>query len=232
MPKWGYTKIMAKKQQNIAQDAAWAAFLKRLHRLFDEGKTYDELGKMTGTDRNVVWEWMHKGKGGKRVAFETMRDRLLGVGIDPSEFFDLNSDYSEYTKVPWLEATASMGGGSVETSKSVTAHLAFRTDWLRPYGKLSGMVVINASGDSMSPTIPDRAVVLINEEDKIPVNNGIFFVCYGNGENSHIYLKRLRMEKPGKVTHLISDIDGYEMPLKPGEYFEIIGRAIWFGKEL
>jgi len=226
---------MAKKQktQTIAQEAAWAAFLGRLHELYDAGKgeTLEKLGAMVGSNRNVVWEWMFKGKGGKRVAYEIMRDRLRGVGLNPSDFFDTGSDDSEYTKVPWLEATASMGGGSIETSKSANAHLAFRTDWLRPHGRLSGMVVVNASGDSMSPTIPDRAVVLVNETDKVPVNNAIFFVCYGNAPESHIYLKRLRV-KSGKVTHLISDVDGYEMPLKPGEYFEIIGRALWYGKEL
>ena len=141
---------------------------------------------------------------------------------------------SEYTEVPWLDAIASMGGGSVATSKYANAHLAFRTDWIRPrgHGKLSGMVVINAAGDSMFPTIPDRSVVLINEEDKTPVNNGIFFVCCGNGDSAQLFLKRLRVDKSGKATHLISDIDGSEIPLDTAEYFEIIGRALWYGKEL
>jgi len=224
---------MAKQQKTkaIAQEAAWSAFLGQLNKLYSEGKTYEEIGEMTGTNKNVVWEWMKKDKGGQRVAYEVMRDRLRSVGLDPADFFDIGPDGSEYTQVPWLEATASMGGGSVETSKSVKSHLAFRTDWLRDHGRLSGMVVVNASGDSMSPTIPDRAAVLVNESDKVPVNNAIFFVCYGNYPESSIYLKRLRVDS-GKVTHIISDETGHAEEIKPDVYFEIIGRAIWYGRAL
>ena len=39
-------------------------------------------------------------------------------------------------------------------------------------------------------------------------------------------------EQSGRVTDLVSDIDGWENPVDPDEYFEIIGRAIWYGKEL
>jgi SOS-response transcriptional repressor LexA len=148
-----------------------------------------------------------------------------GRGI-PGGSLLTQADY--YSKVPWLEAVASMGGGSVETSRALTAHLAFRTEWLRSKGSLQGMVVINASGDSMSPTIPDGAVVLVNENDKRPVNNGIFFVCCGE----ELFLKRLKTDRSGRVTHLVSDLDGWEKAVDPAEYFEIIGRALWYAREL
>ena len=217
--------------KTLQHDAIWDAIIKRLRALLAEkGTTQAQLAERMSVDRATITRWLK----GERRASQAKVDVLVGymkaLGMDPAEFFGGESaaDDDEYSKVPWLEATASMGGGSVETSKEEVAHLAFRTDWLRSKGRLTGMVVVNASGDSMSPTIPDRAVVLVNEQDKTPVNSGIFFVCHGDA----IFLKRLRVNTLGRVTHLISDIDNWEMPLEPEVHFEIIGRAIWYGKEL
>ncbi len=137
-------------------------------------------------------------------------------------------DESAYYQVPWLEAKASMGGGSFEASKKVKSYLSFRRDWLLSKGATSNMVVISVEGDSMSPTIPDGSVVLINEASTFPpVNNRIYFVCY----KDELFLKRVRV-KDSRVIALISDQDNSEITIQPGEYFNILGRAIWYGKDL
>lgn len=133
-----------------------------------------------------------------------------------------------YHQVPWLEATASMGGGSFEVSKEVKSHLSFRRDWLLSKGPIGSMVVVNVEGDSMSPTVPDGSIVLINESSTSPpVNNRVYLVCYRN----EIFLKRLKVRN-NIVEALISDFDDSELPVQVGEYFEILGRAVWYGKEL
>lgn len=212
------------------QREAWELFKKKILEESSQPKSnQSKVAKRLGVHRTAVSKWLSGQLKGERISVDDMREYFTRLGLDPVPYFGGESTQDEeYSKVPWLEATASMGGGSVETSKSVTAHLAFRTDWLRTKGRLRGMVVVNASGDSMDPTIPDRAVVLINEQDTHPVNNGIFFVCYGED----IYLKRLRVDAAGRVTHLVSDGTGWAMPLEPEVYFEILGRAIWYGKEL
>lgn len=136
-------------------------------------------------------------------------------------------DEADYYQVPWLEACASMGGGSLEVSREVKSYLSFRRDWLLSKGNVNRMVAISVEGDSMSPTVPDGSVVLINDAATTPVNNKIYFVCY----RDEIFLKRLKV-KNGQVEALISDKDGSEIKIKKGEYFSIIGRAIWYGKEL
>lgn len=143
------------------------------------------------------------------------------------QFYPDITDDTDYYQVPWLEACASMGGGSLEVSREVKSYLSFRRDWLLSKGNVNRMVAISVEGDSMSPTVPDGSVVLINDAATIPVNNKIYFVCY----KEEIFLKRLKV-KDGKVEALISDCDASEIKIKKGEYFNIIGRAIWYGKEL
>ncbi len=211
--------------------AAWAAILAAIRqRISESGQSQSSVARLLGRDRGTVHNWLSGKRGGVKASMDDMLFYMEKLGLDHSRYFGGEGapGEEEYFKVPWLEATASMGGGSVETSRSVTAHLAFRADWLRAKGQTKGMVIVNASGDSMSPTIPDRAVVLVNERDTSPANNGIFFVCHGE----EIFLKRLRVDKSGRVTHLVSDNSGHAMPLDPAAYFEIIGRAIWYGKEL
>lgn len=137
-------------------------------------------------------------------------------------------DDPAYYQVPWLEARASMGGGSLEVSKEIKSYLSFRRDWLLSKGPIGNMVVVSVLGDSMSPTIPDGSVVLINESiNSPPVHNKVYLVCY----RDELFIKRLKV-KDGLPVALVSDFDNSEVFIKKGEYFNIIGRAIWYGKDL
>lgn len=137
-------------------------------------------------------------------------------------------DDPAYYQVPWLEARASMGGGSLEVSKEVKSYLSFRRDWLLSKGPIGNMVVVSVQGDSMSPAIPDGSVVLINEAVAAPpVNGKIYLVCY----RDELFIKRLKV-KEGRAVSVVSDFDGSEVVIKNSEYFNIIGRAIWYGKDL
>lgn len=134
----------------------------------------------------------------------------------------------DYYQVPWLEARASMGGGSLEVSRDVRSYLSFRRDWLLSKGQVGNMVAVSVQGDSMSPTIPDGSVVLISEAvSGPPVQGKIYLVCY----RDELFIKRLKV-RDGRAVALVSDLDGSEILIKKSEYFNIIGRAIWYGKDL
>jgi phage repressor protein C with HTH and peptisase S24 domain len=186
------------------------------------------VARLLGVHKATVGRWLKEERGGKRASLDQMLGYMQKLGLSPEPYFSAGPGSGEYVQVPWLEARASMGGGSLVVSKAVVSYLSFRTDWLLGKGAPDGMVVINADGDSMAPTIDDGAVVLVNEASKRPVNNRIFFVCYGE----ELFLKRLKVDAAGRVAALVSDNGNREQPLEPGVFFEIIGRALWCGKEL
>lgn len=132
----------------------------------------------------------------------------------------------DYVSIPFRAATASMGPGSFENSKKVRAHLAFREDWIYQKGVPSQMSVIRARGSSMSPTIPDGCMVLIDESQVELMNGRIYFVAL----NEELFLKRVVLAG-GKV-FLRSDEDGGQFEVEVQESFEVIGRALWYGCEL
>ncbi len=131
-----------------------------------------------------------------------------------------------YTEIPLREATGSMGGGSTETGARAITYLSFRTEWIRAKGNPEYMSVIRAFGDSMSPTIPDGSVVLVDESRRQFVRNKVFYLRH----NGQMYIKRLA-GTPADIT-IVSDQDGASLPLRPGDDFEIIGRCIWTARDI
>ncbi len=210
------------------QGKAWAVMLKNISERVASGQKKTEIAKLLGIPRSKITEWLSPNGRltGERTPIDKMRHYFSMLGLDYGLYF--GEDSGDYMQIPWLEATASMGGGSLEVSKEVISHLSFRTDWLLGKGSPSKMAVINASGSSMEPTIVDGSVVLIDESKTTDLVNGkIYFVCYGE----EVFLKRLKV-LGGRAVALISDADNSERMIDPDVYFRILGRAIWTGREL
>ncbi len=187
------------------------------------------IAERLGVDRGTVTRWLKGDRKGTHTPIEKLVRYMRALGMRPGEFLGDDAEYEGFLQIPWLKATASMGGGSYEGEKDVESHLSFQTSWLMSKGAPSRMVVINASGGSMEPTIPDGSVVLIDESKNSDLVNGkIYFVCYGE----HIFLKRLKVGKDGRVVALQSDRGDPDIPVQPGDYFEVIGQAVWYGKDL
>jgi len=151
-----------------------------------------------------------------------------------------------YTEIPIVEAVGSMGPGSLENSKKVRGTLAFRSDWLRSKGPVNSMIIIRAIGDSMHPTIPDRAMVLVDESRKDIISNRIYFFRY----SEELYIKRIIKDsiktpldesKDDEQDNLI-DVDVYRLISDQNKKdkivdqddpdFEVIGECIWTGHDL
>lgn len=215
-------------KSQVVQETAWNHLLSKIReRLAQPSETQASVARILGVNRSVVYKWLSGDLKGKRVSVDDMRRYFASLGLDPEPYFG-KDDTGEFIQVPWMEAEASMGGGPAVVSKHIISHLSFRADWLLQKGNYKKMAIINAGGSSMEPTIPDESIVLINEaKTHPPVNGKIYFVCY-DGE---LFLKRLKVHGE-RVEVLISDNGNTEIPIDPSVQFEILGRAIWFGKEL
>lgn len=81
----------------------------------------------------------------------------------------------EYSLIARYEVNVSAGAGLIPTSEEVEGRLAFSRSWLIRHQispDLAGLVKV--SGDSMFPTIPDGALVLVNCAEMRVEREGIF----------------------------------------------------------
>jgi phage repressor protein C with HTH and peptisase S24 domain len=130
--------------------------------------------------------------------------------------------------VPMLPETAAAGLGRNLTDGSCFVEvMAFESSWLeRRLGLRQGeCALVELQGDSMSPTLLDGDVVLIDTRSQVVEDNGVFVFA----QRSKLRVKRIQRRMNGALK-IISDNPAYEAEeLTPQESddFRVIGRVVW-----
>lgn len=150
------------------------------------------------------------------------------LNLSQLEFLNLGQSNEEFVPDPFRAASGGMGGGSYENSRRVLSHISLRKSFLLTMTNHPEAVsFIRAIGESMSPTIPPDAIVLIDESQIDPINNKIYYILL----NDELLIKRLEV-KNGYVRSIISDNGYTKVDIADDDNLEIIGRAIFQYTEL
>jgi phage repressor protein C with HTH and peptisase S24 domain len=141
-----------------------------------------------------------------------------------------NAGAGGYVGIPIYDVRLAAGVASFSEAAQVIGEMPFDLDLLRQLGRATadGLGVLESSGDSMEPLIPDGARVLIDFKDT-RLRERIFGFRFGD----ELRIKRLRRTLDG--VEILSENPRYEPELLTGEqleHFGIIGRAIWAGAVL
>ena len=136
----------------------------------------------------------------------------------------------EFVGIPRLSARLAAGGGAWnEDDVEVLDHIPFTQDFLsKRLGRLkaNGLVILEAEGDSMEPTIADGDLVMIDQRQN-RLADGIFaFVL-----NGVALIKRIHPTLSGGI-EVISDNPRYRTEILAGpeaDGFQPIGKVVWCG---
>lgn len=141
-----------------------------------------------------------------------------------------NAAAAGYVSIPIYDVRLAAGAATFADGARQIGEMPFDYQLLRELGRsdAEGLGVVGADGDSMHPTIPDCARVLLDLKDT-RLREGIFAFRLGD----ELRVKRLRRLVEG--IEIISDNERYPIEHLQGdrlEYFQIIGRAKWAGTVL
>jgi phage repressor protein C with HTH and peptisase S24 domain len=141
-----------------------------------------------------------------------------------------NAEAAGYVGVPIYDVRLAAGAASFAEGARIVGEAPFDYNLLRQLGRINaeGLGVVEAEGDSMEPTIPDGARVLLDLRDT-RLREGIF----GFRLDDELRIKRLRRTNEG--VEVISDNPRYPAEQLQGhdlERFAVIGRAWWMGAAL
>lgn len=224
----------------IPRPATKEEIMELVERAIKKAGSADKLVDMTGWSLRAVNYY----KKGEQRPSPARIEKLLeicqevaypeaGTGNAPvSAVAESPAGYNEYVEIPLHEATGSMGGGSTECGDRIQQHLSFRRGWLdNIHARPENLFCIYVFGDSMSPTVTDGSVVLVDKGRKAFASNKVFYIRH----DKQMFLKRLvGTERDLKI---VSDNDpGHPVEVKAGgefvdgDDFEIIGRALWMGR--
>lgn len=172
---------------------------------------FDVLARMAA-EKNVSLAWLASGIG-------SMKAGDLAPVVTPGEFVYL----------PRYDVRAGAGNGQIVESENIKSFLAFREDWVRTRLRRNPahLVVFEAYGDSMYPTISDGDIMLVDTSEERVRGPAIYVVLAGN----EAIVKRVELKIDGSLL-VKSDNPTYEpMTLKGEQIAElrVLGKVVWAG---
>jgi phage repressor protein C with HTH and peptisase S24 domain len=138
----------------------------------------------------------------------------------------------QFVFVPRHQVAASAGGGAVINDETVVDHLAFRRSWIAQTLGLDPLhlALIDARGDSMSPTIESGDLLLLDTRNGGAKSEGIYVINLAGA----LLVKRLRIRLSGTV-EVMSDNPKYSSETISGSELDrlvLVGRVVWHGRKV
>lgn len=153
-----------------------------------------------------------------------------GAPKDDESAFAQQAKEMGLSLIPELELGYSMGGGSVFNDYHRRGMVPFQRDWLRGLmrGNFADLFVARGSGDSMTPTLLDGDIVLIDtSQRRIDQQDRIWALSYGDLG----MIKRVR-RLPGGNYRVMSDNPAVSPIEATDEEMHVVGRVIWIGRTM
>jgi phage repressor protein C with HTH and peptisase S24 domain len=146
-------------------------------------------------------------------------------------FRDVNGENAVpgYVYVPRYDVRVSAGTGQIVESEDVKGLLAFREDWVRSKLRRNPkyLAVLEAFGDSMTPTISDGDIMLVDTSEMTVRGPAIYVVLAGN----QAIVKRVELKMDGSLV-VKSDNPAYEpytYKADQTEELRVLGKVVWAG---
>lgn len=118
---------------------------------------------------------------------------------------EIESD--DYIYIPAYDIAVSAGHGMFsDGALKPHKYLAFRRDWVQTRGlKVKCLAVLFTEGDSMIPTVPENAAIVINRERNQALDGKVYVIRI----DDRLYVKRTQWIPTGGL-RLISDNKAYD----------------------
>lgn len=197
-------------------------------RIWNEGTVpkSDHLVRIAESE-NVSLDWLLRGLEPTRAD-----DDVRSLQEAPA-IYDVQSLPDGFVLLPKYEVRAAAGDGALVHSEQIVDHLAFKHDWIVRQLRRNPvyLILIEAMGNSMVPTIGDRDLLLVDTSDAQLRDNAIYALSL----NGDVVVKRLERRMNGAV-RVISDnrdnYDPYELGPDEADELRIIGQVVWHGGKL
>jgi len=231
------------KPAQIARDLNWS--ISGVLRIFEKdtipkAETLVSIQKLKGCD----WNWLMTGEGvpfPEEVATGSNQELLEPVGHNAKcattalEVLDTLGnpvDLSEFVFIPRYNVKVAAGHGYVVEDEKPRFTMAFRKYWIRLHLRTDpkSLSVVKVTGDSMEGVLFDGDNVLVDHSRNQP-GNGLYVLRIGE----ELIVKRTQT-LPGNHLLVSSANEAYqpfELNLADETSgVEIIGKVVWFGRQI
>ncbi len=173
-----------------------------------------KIGKLSG----VSLEWLLTGEGEPKK--EIIEYPMIRETVSPGD---------EFVSIPQVVGGIDAGEGRV-ADNTIEMRVAFRRDWIRRKGDPEKMSIIRVRGDSMTPTLLDGDLVLVDHARNFIEPVGGIYALYINDQ---IVVKRIQvLYSTGKIQIISDNREKYPPMDVDADQIKINGKVIWYAREL
>jgi phage repressor protein C with HTH and peptisase S24 domain len=214
------------------------ALQSRLDTVLRKFASVADLARVIGVSDNAIYKWL-SGRGQPSVAnlvalakASKVSVEWLATGHESAEAkrsTPRNADRDDFFYVPRYEIKGPGARGGPLRSEQVVDYLAFRKEWVRSRlnAEPRNLMLIEAVGDSMAPTLEDADLLLMDLREPRFRHDGIYVLR----RDHELEVKRLQ-RRPDGTLNIISDNPAYEPSIVASDSVHIIGRVIWSAHRL
>lgn len=209
-------------------------FRRRLRLIMQQFGSVADLAQAVGVSDNAIYKWV-SGRGqpsmislvnlarAARVSIE-----WLATGEDAPKSEAQTAESDEYVYLPRNSMRSSVGRGAMQ-SRQIVDYLALKVEWLRRRIGIDpkSLILIEAVGDSMAPTIDEGDLVLVDLRDPHFRHDSVY-VLRTSGDLS---IKRIQRRPDGKLI-IRNDNAAYEPTVVAADSINVVGHVIWTGGRL
>jgi phage repressor protein C with HTH and peptisase S24 domain len=175
-------------------------------------------------------DWLLTGEGS--VSREREVVRAPGASVRLSDALDGIEMWRDFVFLPRYDVKASAGLGLAIHSEQIVDYLAFKSDWIRDkLGRaVENLILIQANGDSMQPTIMDGDLLLV-DTGVSRLRDSAIYVLSNDGE---LLVKRVERRLKGGIV-IKSDNKNYDpepFDEERSSQIVVVGQVVWHGGKL
>ena len=192
-----------------------------------------DLARAIGVSDNAIYKWL-SGRGQPSVANLVALANAAKVSVEwlatgreetaAKRAKAGGTEHSDFAYVGRYDIKAPGARGEALRSEQFVDYLAFKKDWVR--SRLNAdprsLVLIEAVGDSMAPTLEDSDLLLVDLSEPRFQRDGIYVLR----REHELTVKRIQ-RRPDGAFNIISDNHVYESSVVASESVHILGRVIW-----
>lgn len=186
----------------------------------DRDVSLAELSRLIGRNLAYLQQFVRRGTP-RRLAEADRRTLAQFLGVDEAVLGGTPRDGVMAVAVPFLTVTASAGPGATPCAEAVIRTVAFAEPMLREAGvRPAAASLIEATGESMTPTILPGDRLLVDRDDtRVPASGAVFVVRHGEA----LLVKRVRRSGHGLL--LVSDNEEWPPVTCAAREATVIGRV-------
>lgn len=196
------------------------------HWRLEQGFTQGELGNRLGMTQSAISDLEN---GRRKISTGFLQRLCKHFNLEEDYFFQTVQE-EDVEMVPLMEARPYCGMGGEETSGRIQGSHPFRSDFLARKGQPKRMRLFRLVGDSMSPTLLEGDMVMVDLSQRHVASGRIYMIRIG----PELAMKRLE-HRPGGVLLIKSDNRNYSDIVintrEEAEDVEVLGRMVWSCRE-